>query len=113
MVPQLGEVPAVMCNKSLDIVTNGNLSRNPLVFGFHISRPKKRFSKTEQKQNDLKQNESRKLLKRQTGKMGAGSGGIVDYYPCTTFFALVSINFSAWAREWQGNESFADRTLIA
>ena len=89
MVPQPAVVPAIIFNKSLDIVTNGNLNRNPLVSGIHISRPKKRFSKTELKQNDLKQNESRKWLKRQPGKMGAGSGGIVNYYSCTTSFTIV------------------------
>jgi hypothetical protein len=86
MVPQPAQVPAVIFNKSLDIVTNGNLNRNPRVSGIRISRPKKRFSKTELKQNDLKQNKSRKWLKRQLGEMDAGSGGIVNYYSCTTLF---------------------------
>ena len=90
MVPQPAQVPAIIIfNKSLDIVTNGNLNRNPRVSGIRISQPQKRFSKTAQKQNDLKQNESRKWLKRQPGKMDAGSGGIVDYYSCTTLFTIV------------------------
>ena len=89
MVPQPAVVPAIIFNKSLDIVTNGNLNRNPQVSGIRISRPKKRFSKTEPKQNALKQNESRKWLKRQPEEMDAGSGGIVNYYSCTTSFTIV------------------------
>jgi hypothetical protein len=94
MVPLPAQVPAIIIfNKSLDIVTNGNLNRNPRVSGIRISRPKKRFNKTELKRNDLRQNESRKWLKRQPEEMDAGSGGIVDYNSCTPLIPIVFTDF--------------------